>query len=104
MMAASGCAGHHVGPRILAGIGATAVAAGGVSWAAGENVSSASSRPLINGGFVSVAAGLTAIVVAGGWMAISVACGADPDCPDSEQCREVPAPPGGVPYKQCIPR
>ena len=27
-----------------------------------------------------------------------------PDCPDEEQCREVPAPPGGIPYKQCIPR
>ena len=57
-----------------------------------------------NAGFVTVVVGLAAIVAAGGWMAASVACEADPDCPEEEQCREVPAPPGGIPYKQCIPR
>jgi len=51
-----------------------------------------------------VLAGLAAIVVAGGWIAASVACEVDPDCADEEQCRAVPAPPGGIPYKQCIPR
>src|SRR5690349_8069813 len=89
LLLTAGCAGHHRGPRVLAALGAVAVAGGSATWAAG---------------FVSVAAGLCAIVVAGGWMAASVACEADPDCPDEEQCREVPAPPGGIPYKQCVPR
>ena len=55
-------------------------------------------------GPAAVASGLAAIVAAGGWMASSVVCEADPDCPEEEQCREVPAPPGGIPYRQCIPR
>jgi hypothetical protein len=104
LLAIAGCAGRHVGPRILAGIGGAAVAAGGGAWAAGENVSGGASAPLTNAGFATVVAGLAAIVAAGGWMAVSVACVADPDCPEEEQCREVPAPPGGVPYRQCVPR
>jgi len=104
----AGCAGLHSGPRLLAGAGATVVAGGSTLWATGEGLQGgshdSSSRPLINAGFVSVVVGLAAIVAAGGWMAATVACEADPDCPEEEQCREVPAPPGGIPYKQCIPR
>ena len=59
---------------------------------------------LSRGGFITAAVGLAAIVAAGGWMAAAVACNADPDCAETETCREVPAPPGGVPYKQCVPR
>jgi hypothetical protein len=62
------------------------------------------SHALTGTGFVAVAVGLAAVVAAGGWMAASVSCDADPDCPEEETCREVPAPPGGVPYKQCVPR
>jgi hypothetical protein len=51
-----------------------------------------------------VAAGVALAIAAGGWMAGAVGCDADPDCDDAEQCREVPAPPGGIPYKQCVPR
>jgi|SRR6185436_20572536 len=105
---AAGCSGLHSGPRLLASAGAVAVAGGGDLWASGEAFEGGShdsaARPLINAGFVSVVVGLAAIVAAGGWMAASVACEADPDCPEEEQCREVPAPPGGIPYKQCIPR
>ena len=101
----AGCAGRHQGPRILAALGAVAVTAGSATWAAGEAVSSdTTARTVVNVGFTSVAVGLCAIVVAGGWMAASVTCDADPDCPEEEQCREVPAPPGGIPYKQCVPR
>jgi hypothetical protein len=107
-MLAGGCAGRYPGPRTLAALGTMAVVAGSASWATGEGLDPATrpgaSRALINGGFTSVAVGLAAIVVAGGWMAVTVTCTADPDCNEDEQCREIPAPPGGIPYKQCMPR
>jgi hypothetical protein len=102
------CAGLHPGPRALATVGGVAIAGGSGLWATGEGLigdsKPAATDAMVNIGFVSVVVGLAAIVVAGGWMAASVACEADPDCPEEEQCREVPAPPGGIPYKQCIPR
>jgi len=107
-LAAAGCTGLHTGPRLLAGAGAAVIAGGSTMWATGEGLEGvshpASSRALVDAGFMSVVVGLAAIVAAGGWMAATVACEADPDCPEEEQCREVPAPPGGIPYKQCIPR
>lgn len=107
-VAAAGCRGLYAGPRTVASIGALAIVAGSGAWAGGEALEGGSNdgaaRPLVNAGFIAVVAGLAAIVVAGGWIAASVACQADPDCPEEEQCREVPAPPGGIPYKQCIPR
>jgi hypothetical protein len=108
VVAASGCIGRHAGPRTLASIGGVLVGAGSASWAAGEGFDSAAhpstAHALTDGGFVAVVVGLAAVVAAGGWMAAAVACEADPDCPEDETCREVPAPPGGVPYKQCVPR
>ena len=108
LVVAAGCSGLHAWPRTVAGIGAVAVGAGSGAWVAGEFKDSSgqasASRSLINTGFVSVVAGLALIAVAGGWIAASAACQADPDCADEEQCREIPAPPGGIPYKQCIPR
>jgi hypothetical protein len=104
----AGCTGLHSGPRLLASVGAVGVAGGSGMWSGGEAFEGGShdsaSGPMITAGFVSVVVGLAAIVAAGGWMAATVACEADPDCPEEEQCREVPAPPGGIPYKQCIPR
>jgi hypothetical protein len=105
---AASCSGLYSGPRTLATAGALAVAGGSGLWATGEGLQGDSKRPatdaMVNIGFAGVVVGLAAIVIAGGWMAASVSCDADPDCPDEEQCREVPAPPGGIPYKQCIPR
>jgi hypothetical protein len=105
---AAGCSGLYRGPRLLAGAGAVAVGGGSGMWATGEGFqggsNDSSSGPLVSAGFVTVVVGLAAIVIAGGWMAAKVACDADPDCPEEEQCREVLPPPGGIPYKQCIPR
>jgi hypothetical protein len=104
----SGCVGRHAGPRTLASLGGVFAGAGSATWAAGEGLDRGAhpsmARALTDGGFVAVAVGLAAVVAAGGWMAAAVACEADPDCPEAETCREVPAPPGGVPYKQCVPR
>ena len=96
-----GCAGRYRGPRSLAVLGTTLVAGGGTAWVLGER---SQGTTLTDAGFTLVAAGLAVVIAAGGWMASAVSCDADPDCDDSEQCREVPAPPGGIPYKQCVPR
>ncbi len=106
-VAPAGCAGRHAGARTLAALGAIAVGAGSATWAAGERMEGqqgSASTVMSRGGFITAAIGLAAVVAAGGWMAAAVACNADPDCPEDETCREVPAPPGGVPYKQCVPR
>jgi hypothetical protein len=97
----AGCAGRYRGPRTLATLGAVLVGTGGATWVGGEHYGQ---RTMTNTGFGLVVAGVAAVIAAGGWMAKTVACDADPDCDDAEQCREVPAPPGGVPYKQCVPR
>ena len=55
-------------------------------------------------GMATTALGAIAVFAAGGWLAIGVACTEDPDCPRTEECREIPAPPGGYPYRQCMPR
>jgi hypothetical protein len=96
-----GCAGRYRGPRSLAALATVLVAGGGAAWVVGERYDQ---RTPTNVGFALVSAGVAAAVAAGGWMAASVGCDADPDCDDVEQCREVPAPPGGIPYKQCVPR
>jgi hypothetical protein len=103
---ASGCAGRYKVPRTLAGLGTVAVAAGGATWAAGQDLeqNGHASHALVTTGFVGVAVGLAAIIAAGGWLAVKVACNVDPDCAEDEICREIPAPPGGVPYKQCMSR
>jgi hypothetical protein len=102
----AGCAGRYKRPRTLAGVGTFAVVAGSATWAIGQGLerNGHDGGSLVTTGFMSVALGLAATVAAGGWMAYSVACNVDPDCDEDEQCREIPAPPGGVPYKQCMPR
>jgi hypothetical protein len=99
LVVASGCAGRYAAPRTVAALGSLAVVGGSAAWAGGEATNRSA---LVTTGFFTVAAGVAAIVVAGGWMALSVSCNADPDCDEDEQCREIPAPPGGVPYKQCM--
>lgn len=100
-LASGGCAGPHGKPKTLAAVGAALVGVGGATWAIGDRGETPSLRAI---GFVGTAAGVVSLVSAGVLMAASVACRADADCPVGETCREVPAPPGGVPYAQCIPR
>jgi hypothetical protein len=100
-LTAAGCAGRHRGPRTLATLGAVLALSGSGAWAVGERNDSRTSVAI---GVIGVAAGIATVVVAGGWMAAKVSCSVDPDCPDDEQCKEIPAPPGGIPYKQCVPR
>ncbi|HVR61877.1 MAG TPA: hypothetical protein VMU50_08255 [Polyangia bacterium] len=101
VLAGGGCAGRHRGPRTLATFGGVIALGGSTAWVIGERNDN---RSVLTAGVAAVAAGIAAMVAAGGWMAAAVACNADPDCPDDEQCKEIPAPPGGIPYKQCMVR
>jgi hypothetical protein len=97
------CAGPRFrGPARLALVGSALVVGGSVVWVAGERSSTPGNLPAV--GLVTAAAGVAAVIAAGGWIALTAACTSDPDCDESEECREIPAPPGGVPYKQCMPR
>ena len=98
-----GCASSHLrGPRTLATVGLAMALGGSGLWIVGADRSDPGRVPAI--GLGVVAAGIATIIAAGGWIAAKVACQADPDCEESEECREIPAPPGGIPYKQCMPR
>jgi type IV secretory pathway TrbL component len=101
LAASSGCAGRFNGARTLAALGTVLVGSGSTIWVVGEK---SDQNGMATAGFTVAAAGLAAIAASGGWMARAVACNADPDCDDNEQCREIPAPPGGIPYKQCTAR
>jgi hypothetical protein len=97
----SGCARPYAGPKTMAAIGSVLLVGGGTAWAVGER---ANHPALVTPGFVSTVIGAASVIAAGGWLAASINCRADPDCPEGEQCKEVPAPPGGVPYRQCVKR
>jgi hypothetical protein len=97
----AGCARPFAGPKTLAAIGTTLLVGGGTAWVIGER---SDRSALVAPGFVSTVVGSLAVIAAGGWMAASIGCRVDPDCPEGEECKEVPAPPGGVPYRQCVRR
>jgi hypothetical protein len=101
--AVSACAGPRFrGPARLALAGGVVALTGSAIWAVGERASNPGNTPMV--GLVTAAAGMAAVLAAGGWIAVAAACDSDPDCDEAEECREIPAPPGGVPYKQCMPR
>jgi hypothetical protein len=97
----AGCASPYAGPKTMAAIGSTLLVGGGTAWAVGERTNHPA---MITPGFVSTVIGTAAIIGAGAWLAATIGCQVDPDCPEGEQCREVPAPPGGIPYRQCVKR
>ncbi len=101
LAAGQGCARPYSGPKTLAAIGAGLLLAGSAVWIAAEH---GDRRALLVPGFVTTGVGAGAVIAAGGWLAASIACNADPDCPSGEACKELPAPPGGVPYRQCTRR
>jgi len=97
----AGCARPYAGPKTLAALGAGLLVAGGTTWVTGDHENHGG---VAAAGMATTALGAIAMFAAGGWLAIGVACTEDPDCPRTEECREIPAPPGGVPYRQCMPR
>lgn len=101
VLAGTGCARPYSGPKTLAAIGTGLLVGGSSTWAFGER---ANHPALVTPAFVTTLVGAAAVIAAGGWLAASIGCRADPDCPEYEECKEVPAPPGGIPYKQCVQR
>jgi hypothetical protein len=100
-LSSAACARPYRGPKTLAAIGVGVLATSATLWVLGERQDRRTLQKVGVAGSL-VGAGLT--VGAGGWLAASAGCIADPDCPDDEVCREIPAPPGREPYKQCMPR
>jgi hypothetical protein len=96
-----GCARPYRGPKTLAAVGASVLVGSAVLWAVGDR---AGSRPATRVGLVGATLGAALAASAGAWLAGSAGCHTDPDCPEGEACREIPAPPGREPYKQCMPR
>jgi len=98
---ATGCARPYAGPKTLATIAAALLVGGGTTWVVGERQNHNGTANL---GLVTTVIGVGAAIGAAGWLAGSVACEEDPDCPRGEECKEIPALPGRVPYKQCMRR
>jgi len=99
---ALGCARPYAGPKTMAAIGAALLAGGAAAWAAGET--KPKYERLAAPGFAITLVGAGLVIAGGSWLAAAVACEDDAGCPKGEECKEVPAPPGGVPYRQCVPR
>jgi hypothetical protein len=95
------CARPYKGPKTLGAVGAVLLGGGAAMWAVGDRQDR---RTLATAGVATALAGAAAALAAGGWLAASAACIADPDCPEGEACKEIPAPPGREPYKQCMRR
>lgn len=99
--AAVGCARPYAGPKTLATVGTALLVGGGTAWVIGDR---RDANAAVIPGAAATALGIGALLFAGGWLASSIRCQADAHCPYGEECREVPAPPGGVPYMQCVRR
>jgi hypothetical protein len=97
----AGCARPYAGPKTLAALGVGLLAGGGTTWVVGDR---GNHGGVAVAGMATTALGAIAVFAAGGWLAIGVACTEDPDCPRTEECREIPSPPGGVSYRQCMLR
>jgi len=98
----AGCAGPLRGPRTLGTVGAALAVGGATTWVVGERMNDGGIPRAV--GLTGVVGGVVALAIAGGWLATEISCRVDPDCREGEECREVPAPPGFEPYKQCVPR
>jgi hypothetical protein len=94
----AGCARPYSGPKTLAAIGAGLLIGGSALWIGGERTGR---QGLVTSGFATALVGAGTIAGAAAWLAASSSCQIDRDCPDGEECKGVPAPPGGIPYRQC---
>ena len=101
-LSAAGCARPYRGPKTLGALGVGLLASSAALWVAAER--GRDREQLTNVAAVGTAAGTALVVGAGAWLSASATCNVDPDCPDDEVCREIPAPPGREPYRQCSPR
>ncbi|HEY0715820.1 MAG TPA: hypothetical protein VGF45_24260 [Polyangia bacterium] len=100
-LTAAGCAAPYRGPRTVAATAVGLLAGSAALWVVGERTDR---RTLANIGAAGTALGTLGAGAAGVWIAASAGCRVDPDCPEDEVCREIPAPPDREPYRQCSPR
>src|SRR5881394_976570 len=91
LLLAAGCVRPYRGPKMLAALGAGLLGSGATMWVAGRR---GDHDALTSAGLVTTVAGAATAFAAGGWLAASIGCRSDPDCPETEACKEVPAPPG----------
>jgi hypothetical protein len=98
----AGCARPYRGSKTLGALGVGLLASSAALWVAAER--GRDRERLTNVAAIGSATGTALVVGAGAWLAASATCNVDPDCPDDEVCREIPAPPGREPYRQCSPR
>jgi hypothetical protein len=101
LAAVPSCAHPYRGPKTLAAIGTALLVADGTTWAVADRNGR---NQTATAGLIGAAVGAAVVMAAGGLLATTVGCAADPDCPEGEVCKEVPAPPGREPYRQCVPR
>jgi hypothetical protein len=102
VLISAGCERPFRGPKTLASIGVGVLAASAALWVAGEQLDH---HPgLAKAGAIGAGAGALAEIAAGTWLAETVGCRVDPDCPEAESCREIPAAPGREPFRQCLPK
>jgi hypothetical protein len=98
---AAGCARPYKGPKTLAAVSLGLLASGATLWALGDR---GNHDAITKVGVATTASGAVAAFAAGGWLVVRIGCRVDPDCPEGEVCKEVPAAAGREPYYQCVPR
>ena len=86
---------------MIGGVGALLAGVGGATWAIADRGGHERASDL---GMVTTALGVATLLVGGVALAAAIGCRADADCAANEECREIPAPPGGEPYAQCMVR
>lgn len=97
----TGCASPYRTARTVGATGGVLAAVGGALWVVGDDVDRDAVRLP---GVTAAIVGAACIATAAALFAAQTSCQADADCPNGYVCKELPAPAGLQPYRQCVPR